>query len=121
MRISKELVIQGLKHIAENREASSQEIRSSLVKMGWNFSWRDFYRQFPFLKVFKMRLFNGIRKGRLWAGANILINLSTKESDDPWCYVLERFLDVDDDYSIYHYVRLVTGDNTYTREKVNNS
>ena len=113
-----EMVILGLKYVAENQQASNQEISSKLKEMGWNYTWEDFYFQFPLLKLrpLKYRFFKGVRRGRIWAGANILINLSNADPNDslhPRDYYTDWFLREDNNMSIYHFIRKATKDRSY--------
>ncbi|MBR3157228.1 hypothetical protein IKF20_02250 [Candidatus Saccharibacteria bacterium] len=120
-KIDKEMVVLGLKYLAENQGASNREIYAHLKEMGWNYSWDDFYNQFPLTKIFNLKLFNGMKRGSIWAGADLLINLSTGDPDDPWFareYVFDRFLSVDDEFSIYHFIRKVTNNNSYTMANI---
>ena len=68
---------------------------------------------------FEVRIVLSIRC--IWAGADLLINLSTEDPDDPWYareYVFDRFLSVDDEFSIYHFIRKVTNNNSYTMANI---
>ena len=113
-KINKEMVIEGLKYLAENQDASREEINSGLKDRGWDIPWEDFYRQFPLVKLLKLKFFKEFKKGRTWAGANILINLATDDSGFAWGYIYDQFLSVDDEMSVYQFIRM-TGDRYYTK------
>lgn len=117
-KIDKQMVVAGLKYLTENQEVSNQELYDHLKEMGWNFSWEDFDFQFPCVKIFRLGLFDGIKKGSLWAGAELLVNLSAG-NPITFCfrrdYISEQFLTKDGDVSVYHLIRKLTGDETYTK------
>lgn len=110
--ITLEEVISGLKFIVENQSLSQVELIDGLLELGCNFSREDIKKQFPE----KIKLFDGIKRGELSCGASIIVNARNSEFGRRYCN--EVLLIVDDDTSIYHFVRIATGDETYTKEKV---
>ena len=105
-------VINGLKFIAEHQTMSQEDLIQSLMELGCNFSFEDIKQQFPE----EVKLFEGMRQGNLGCGASVIANVKASEFGRAYCY--DRFLSVDDDTSIYHFVRVSTGDETYTKEMV---
>lgn len=55
-------------------------------------------------------------QGDLICGAIVIAN--ARKDFLSRAYVSDRFLSVDDNTSIYNYIRIVTGDKTYTKDKV---
>ncbi len=111
--ISLETVIKGLKFVAENQDLEYKEYITKLRSIIGDYNLEDFSKQFPGLE--NEFLFYGLASGSLGAGASILINILY--SSDLREYVNEKFLSVDDEYSIYNYIRLTTKEN-YTKEMV---
>lgn len=105
-------VIAGLKFIAEHQSMSSEELKEGLLQLGCNFSLDDIRQQFPE----QVNLFEGMNKGDLSCGASLIVN--ARDSEYGKSFVDDRFLSVDDDISIYHFIRVVTGDETYTKENI---
>lgn len=106
-------VINGLKFIAEHRSMSQDELIDGLLQLGCNFSIEDIKQQFPNIKG---NLSDGMSQGSLACGANIIVNMRNTEygrgKGD------EKFLSVDSEDSIYNFIRIVTGDETYTKKYV---
>lgn len=112
--ITMELVIRGLKFIAENRDMSDRELADGLRGLGCSFTWSDFGQQFPNASE---PLFEGMRRCSISAGAAVIINMGSNNAFSR-TFGDNRFLSVDDDTSIYHFIRVVTGDDSYTKENV---
>ena len=112
IKITEEKVVNGLKFIAEHPSMSQEELIDGLLKLGCNFSLEDITQQFPEGKL----LFPGMRDGDLASGATVIANV--RDSEIGRAYGDDRFLSVDDDTSIYNFIRVRTGDQTYTKEKV---
>ena len=111
--ITQELVIAGLKFIAENQTISQEELTAGLLELGCNFTLEDIKNQDTAPEI---NLFDGMSQGNLICGA-IVIATARKDFLSR-AYVSDRFLSVDDNTSIYNYIRIVTGDKTYTKDKV---
>lgn len=112
-----ELVVKGLKYIAEHQTAGWHEIAKGLHELGCDYTFEDYEAQFP--KEKEEKLFEGIRKGTLSAGASIIANVQDSvDAKFAWGYCKEYMLSVDDDHSIYSFIRLVTGDKTYTKKNL---
>ncbi|MBR3055860.1 hypothetical protein IKG64_00865 [Candidatus Saccharibacteria bacterium] len=114
-KINMEQVIAGFRFIAENRNLSTDELADGLEKLGCNWTFDDWGAQFG--KLPRIRLFDGMRRGDISCGANVIINMGSRNNYNRH-YSDDRFLSVDDDSSVYHYVRLVTGDNSFTKENI---
>ncbi len=110
--ITLEKVIEGLKFIAENQSISHNELVAGLLKLGCNFTLEDIKQQFPS----NIMLFAGMEKGDVGCGASVIVNTRDSEFGRAFCH--DRFLSVDDSSSIYHFIRITTGDESYTKAKV---
>ncbi len=115
MKITMERVIAGLRFIAENRNLSTDDLADGLAKLGCDWNWDDWHARFD--RTPKILFYEGIRMGAISCGASIIANINDR-SDFNRVYCNERLLSVDDDTSIYHFVRLVTGDDTFTKENI---
>lgn len=111
--ITQELVIAGLKFIAENQTISQQELVAGLLELGCNFTLEDIENQ---VTTPETSLFAGMSRGDLAYGASVIAN--ARKDFLSRAYVSERFLSVDNNTSIYNYIRIVTGDMTYTKDKI---
>lgn len=105
-------VIEGLKFIAENQTLSQEELIKGLLDLGCNFTLEDIKKQFPGSGL----LFEGMKKGEVACGASVITNARDSESGRAYCD--DRFLSLDDETSIYHFVRIVTGDPNYTKDNL---
>ena len=110
--ITKEKVIAGLKFIAENRYIEQNELIQGLIDLGCTFTLEDVIEQFPGDEL----LSEGIRRGKLSCGASVICNV--RDSEYGRSFADDRFLSIDDDTSIYHFIRVVTGDESYTKESI---
>lgn len=61
-------------------------------------------------------LFPGMTKGNIACGASVICNV--RDSEFGRAFVDDRFLRIDDGTSIYHFIRLVTGADTYTKVNI---
>ena len=111
--ITQELVIAGLKFIAENQTISQQELVAGLLELGCNFTLEDIENQ---VTTPETSLFTGMSRGDLTYGASVIAN--ARKDFISRAYVSEKFLSVDNNTSIYNYIRIVTGDMTYTKDKI---
>ena len=116
-KINKSSVINGLKFVAENQHLSNKELRDGLARIGCDFTLEEWERRFPLARYSK--LFNGMRRARLSCGACIIANLYD-DAPNIRGYINDRFLSVDDKWSIYHYVRRATHDKNYKKANINN-
>ena len=112
-RITPELVVAGLKFIAEHPRISQDKLIDGLLSLGCNFTLEDIREQFP--KCRSIKLFDGMKRADIACGASVIVNV--RDSEYGRGYGEDRFLSVDDDTSIYHFVRK-RGDKDYTKEKV---
>lgn len=115
--ITMPVVIEGLKFIAENRDLNQEDLINGLLDLGCNFTFEDMEKTFSK----KVLLTSGMRDGDLSCGASIILN--ARDDSFGRSYVNEQFLDVDfhDDVyddSVYHFIRLVTGNKDYTKENI---
>ena len=112
VKITKENVIAGLKFIAEHPKMVHGQLIDELIKLGCNFTLDDIRKQFPE----DGKLFPGMESGHLGCGASVIANYMSSEFWRSYCQ--DRFLSVDDNTSIYAFIRKVTGDDSYTKEYV---
>lgn len=112
--ITPELVVDGLRFIAEHQSASQEELINGLLELGCNFTFEDVKAQFPGIE--EVRLFEGMRKGNIACGASVIINMRDSEPGRSYCN--DRFLSVDDKTSIYHFIRKKGGDRNYTKASI---
>ena len=113
-KITKELVIAGIKYLIENRSLSQDEYVNGLNSIGCDFTITDVMRQFNY----NIDLTRGICIGDIGCGAIILVN--SKNSEYSRDIIYDRFLENDDSYSLYHYIRTLTKNFDYTKEYVDN-
>ena len=111
--ITQELVIAGLKFIAENQTISQKELTAGLLELGCNFTLEDIENQ---VTTPETSLFTGMSRGDLAYGASVIAN--ARKDFLSRAYVSEKFLSVDNNTSIYNYIRIVTGDMKYTKDKI---
>jgi len=110
-----DLVIAGLRFIAENQNLSADELADGLKTLGCDWTWDDWHARFDGTP--KIELYDGVRIGAISCGASIILNMSSR-SDFDCVYGKDRLLSVDDGASIYHFIRIVTGDDSYTKKLV---
>lgn len=106
-------VIEGLKFIAENKTLNQKELIKGLLDLGCNFTFEDIKKQFPN----GGKVYEGMKKGEISSGASVIANVRDSEFGREYCN--ENFLSLDDDTSIYHFIRTVTGDQNYTKNNLN--
>ena len=112
--ITEKNVVAALKFIAENRTMSTNELARGLELLGYGWSFNDWHVRFDETSV---NLFEGMRRGLLSSGASVVINMgSGNDYNRNKCD--DHFLSTDNDTSVYHFVRLVTGDNSFTKENI---
>ena len=105
-------VLYGLKFIAENQALSDEEIKNGLLDLGCDFTFEDINNVFQH----EFALVPGMNHGNLASGASVIANV--KEGGVSRTFINEVFLSTDNNTSIYHFIRLVTGDNSYTKENI---
>ena len=110
--ITLEEVVNGLKFIAANRTMSQEELIEGLLKLGCNFTLDDIKQQFPE----DNEIFEGLKQGKIGCGASVIVN--SRDSEYGRSYCDDRFLSFDNDTSIYNFIRVTTGDESYTKEMV---
>lgn len=117
-KITEEKVINGLKFIAEHREIEQDKLNEALLDLGCNFNLDDIKNEVKD-KNYKKSLFDGMKEADYLAGATVINYV--KDGDFGRVYVNDRFLNYDDETSIYHFVREATGDENYTKENIENA
>lgn len=101
-KITLETVVNGLEFIKENQLIPQELLVDGLLSLGCNFTFEDIKTQFP--KVERTKLFKGMKKGYIATGATVIVNVRDSESARDYCD--DRFLSVDDNTSIYHFIRV---------------
>ena len=109
-RIDKLGVITGLKFIAENQNLSYEKLKYDLMLLGLNYTMEEIKAQFSDSLV---PMYEGMQQGNLACGASVIANVFNSEKGRD--YMTEAFLLRDDDTSIYHFIRTVTGNQNYTK------
>ena len=115
--IEMEIVIKAFRFLAENRSMSTPALTQGLKELGAGWTFEDWHAQFG--KEPKIELFEGMRLGSLSTAASVIINMS-KNAESRYFGDI-KFLSVDDDTSIYHFVRIVTGDDSFTKANIINN
>lgn len=110
--VTESTVISGLKFIAENRLATQDDLAKGLFDLGCTFTIGELNKQFPD----EPKIYEGVHHGNIITAAYIICNV--RDSQFGRSYIDEKFLSIDDDYSIYHMVRLLTDDPSYTEENI---
>ena len=114
--ITSEEVISGLKFIAEHQSMSHEELVNGLLELGCNFSLEDIKQQFKQQFTEEIKLDEGMKQGNFACGASVIANVRDSELGRKFCNI--DFLSLDNDTSIYHFIRVTTGDESYTKEMV---
>lgn len=113
--ITKELVIEGLKFIAEHQKLSYIDMKRELYSLGCDFTLEDVEEQF--MNEYNSYPFSvGLHRGYTVTGAIIIANVT--DSSNGLSVVKEKFLSTNDENSIYHFIRVATSDPTYTLSSV---
>ena len=115
--VTQEKVIEGLKFIAEHQDMEQEELLNALLDLGCDFSLDDVKRAIGDNDENK-NLFDGMSNGNMIAGATVICNVRDSEFGRSYCD--DRFLSHDSDISIYHFIRVATGDENYTKENIEN-
>ena len=110
--ITPEIVIKGLKYVAEHRDQEQEEFAKGLIEIGCNFTLKDVREQFDT----SVNIFEGMKKGDIGCGASVVANARDKVFNRAYCE--ENFLAEDNDTSVYHFIRAITGDETYTIDNI---
>lgn len=110
--ISQEIVVNGLKFIAEHRSMSQEELVDGLLALGCGFTQEE-------IAIFtnnERSLAEGIASGDMASALSIIVNVMTSiEARD---FVENMLLMADRDFSIYALIRNMTGNPSYTKEYV---
>ena len=110
--INEELIIAGCKYVAENQSLDYEEFKEGLINLGCVFTIEDVISKYPS----NNEIGTGLKKGDLACGAVVVIN--SRESAYSRSECKNRYLDEDNDRSLYNFIRVVTKDDSYTKEYV---
>ena len=113
-KITPEKIIEGIKFIAENYDLEHKEIAEGLSNIGCNFTLKDIDEQFYFPE--ELTYGKALNEGNLGCGAVIIYNVRVSDFGLRRC--VDRYLRYDNDTSIYHFIRTITKDETYTKENL---
>lgn len=115
VELNQDVIVEGLKFIAEHRDISQDELFDALLEIGCNFTLEDVKREME--RTDNHGTVNqGLRTGDIIAGASVICNM--RDSDFGRDYGDDRFLSFDEDVSIYNYIRKATGDDSYTQASI---
>ena len=109
--ITMDLVVAGLEYIARHRRTPQEELIDGLLTLGCDFTIEEIKAQLPNKA--------DIRYGDIAAGAYIIVNM--RDSEFGRAYGDDMYLSIDDIRSVYHFLRVVTGDNRYTIARLDQS
>ncbi len=110
--ITRDMVINGLKFIVENRSIEHIELVDGLLKLNCNFSMDDIDKQFKNMEsIDKITMEDGI-------GICARLIAAVRDSELSRRYIDGRFLHEDNKGSMYNIIRILTGDDGYTKEYV---
>ena len=112
-------VIEGLKYICEHREVTQEELIDSLIELGCNFTLEDVRREIAKTEKEPVTIDKGLRTGDLITGASVICNV--RDSEFGRSYAEDYFLENDNEISIYNFIRVVTKDERYTKENIENN
>ena len=110
--ISMPTVIDGLKFMAENQDMDHMSFVQGLLDLGCNFTVDDMNLQFQEKKP----VYECMKEGDILGGATIIA--SARDDEEARAALSDYFLKDDNDASIYHFIRKVTGDPNYTKENI---
>lgn len=110
--INEELIIAGCKYVAENQSLDYEEFKEGLINLGCVFQIEDIISKYPS----NNEIGTGLKNGDLACGACVVINSRDSAYSRSECK--NRYLAEDNDCSLYHFIRLVTKDDSYTKEYV---
>ena len=97
-------VIKGLKFIVENPALRHEKLVQGLIDLGCNFTYRDYYQQF--VEAPEIDIVEGLAKGKLETGADVIIN--ARDSEYGRAIFYERLQGL-----AKRYIGKVTGDDSY--------
>ncbi len=118
VEVSMDKVIEGLKYICEHRDVSQEELIDALLELGCNFTLEDVRREIAKTEKEPLTIDKGLHTGDLIAGASVICNV--RDSEFGRAYAEDYFLENDNEISIYHFIRVVTKDENYTKENIDN-
>lgn len=118
VEITMEKVIIGLIFIAEHRDMPQEELLDSLLELGVTFTFDDMDRYMKEHNLKPKSIFKSMIDGDLIAGASVICNM--RDSEFGRSFGDDRFLSVDDESSIYAYIRKNTDLKDFTKENIEN-
>lgn len=110
-------VLEGLRFIARNRHLSNDELADGLEKLGCTWTSDDVHALSDKLNLPNVGYFEGMHQGRITDAAYLILNMKSRNDYNRY-YGDDRFLSIDDNTSVYHFVRIVTGDDSFTKENI---
>ena len=110
--ITKDKIVNGLEFITENQGLDQEDLVKGLLKLDCNFTMEECSKQ---LKT-NHDMYEGIKAGDLYWGAYLII--SARDDEYKRELIREKFLEDDKQASIYNLIRLLTGDENYTKDNI---
>lgn len=113
--ISMPTVIDGLKFIAENQDMDQMSLVQGLLDLGCNFTLDDI-NNLQFQGKIPRSVDEALREGNIIEAARIIAEARDHEEERE--VISHYFFGDDNDSSIYHFIRKVTGDPNYAKENI---
>ena len=105
-------IINGLKYFSENKLTTYEKFIKGLDELGCTYTRDDIERISDLFKEnYDGNKWDGMRKGLFSAAVEVIA--SARSSELSMYHIEDGFLTSDDDKSIYHFIRKVTGDEGY--------
>lgn len=106
-------VVSGLKYIVEHQHNDYLEVAQNLIKLGCTYSKKDILKQ---ANQEEIDVRKGMKTGDIYAGAMIICQVRDYICD--MSIYSQNFMKEDNEYSVYNYIRTLTGDENYTKDNV---
>lgn len=106
-------VVSGVKYIVENQHKDYLDVAQNLIKLGCTYSKQDILKQSSQEEI---DVNEGMKKGDIYAGAMLICKVR-----DYICGISiysYNFMREDNEYSVYNYIRTLTGDENYTKDNI---
>ena len=106
-------VVSGIKYIVEHQHSDYSQVALNLIKLGCTYSKQDILNQAGQKEI---NVKEGMKKGDIYAGAMLICDVRDNlYGINPYAYNLMR---EDNEYSVYNYVRNLSGDDNYTKDNI---
>ena len=116
----KKLVIEAIKFLIEHRNYNHDEMKNGLRAIGWHYWRSEDIAKFNLPAPTKDNVYDALREGNYASAAHVLFNAMHEAID--YAYLREFMLyDNHNLNSLFEFIKVVTGDETYTIENVLNT